>query len=119
MLDRFQMVMSNPATSPMNESEKLLKEMCLSTAGEEKRMKDVPYREAVGYLPRPKYSSAHLLWRDHAQPVQHQPWRTALECSEHLYVKGTSKFRFVYHRSKESTIDADWESDHDERKSTA
>lgn len=125
MLDKFGMANCRPVSTPMEG--KLTAEMSSITAEDEKEMKDVPYRQAVGSLmyvmvgTRPDLAVALSSVSRFMENPGPDHWTAVKRIFR--YLRGTSQcgLNFVSHSGKVQLVgycDADWAGDLDTRKST-
>ena len=126
VLKQFNMLDSNPLSTPLDPSINFTRDMGPQTAKERAEMANVPYREAIGSLmylangTRPDIAAAvGILARFMSNPG-HQHWLGVKRLLR--YVKGTLDIGLVYRMGEEKAIigyaDADWGSDLDDRRST-
>lgn len=126
ILKRFGMDECNPVSTPMDNNQKLSKEMCPDNDEKRDEMKDVPYQEAIGslmyagQLTRPDICFAiSSLSRYNKNPGKAH-WNAVKRVFR--YLKGTINAKLVFGTTGKTEIigfcDADWANDTDDRRST-
>lgn len=124
LLAKFNMENAKTATTPLEPSIKITKEMSPISDEEKEEMKNRPYRELIGGLiylanaTRPDIAFAtNTLSRFCSNPGKLH-WQLAKQVLR--YLKGTSHYGIKYQRNKENLTaytDSDWAGDIDDRRS--
>lgn len=125
ILSKFNMQNCKPVKSPLENGQKISKELCPKEEEIQLAMKKIPYRQAIGSLlflamiSRPDISFAVNLLSRYCENPGPSHWGAVKRLMR--YIKGTCDYKLTYGTSNENLkgfSDADWASDLDERKST-
>lgn len=126
VLRRFNMTDCNIVSSPLDPGMKISKDMCPRNDDERDKMKNIPYRAAIGSLlfvaitTRPDIAFAVNLLSRYCEDPGIGHWAAVKRILR--YLKGTVELKLTYGSSEENIVgytDADWAADLDSRKSTS
>jgi hypothetical protein len=125
ILQRFNMNDCKPVATPLDPNCHLTKEINEITSDDEEKMKNIPYKEAIGSLmylmigTRPDIAAAVCKLSQFMQNPGLNHWSAIKRVFR--YLQGTKDYELVYKPNKNISVvgysDADWANDLDDRKS--